>query len=48
MSKYAHNYIGSIYVSIGNGFEIDNIEFKTAQKVYEISNLEEETVSDIK
>lgn len=39
-SKYVHNYIGNIYVLIGNGFEIENIQFKTSQKVYEISNLD--------
>lgn len=48
LSKYVYNYIGNIYVSIGNGFEIEKIEFKTRQKVYEISTSDEDILSNIK
>jgi hypothetical protein len=43
-----HNYIGNIFVVIGNGFDIESILFKNTQTVYDISNLDEETCSTMK
>lgn len=47
MGSYNHNYIGNIFVMIGNGFQISKIDFKTTQTVFEVSNLDEEMFDEI-